>query len=114
MNRSKQRWIQEAIPLKFNKCLSLVYQSCGPKEAVMFSSKEFTRRKPTVGLITQVNITQANCTVPQLIPDRKMIENDLQNGPQMIPRGKSEWPGLKLPDHRVTFIIATKSINSTE
>ena len=39
MNRAKQRLIQEAIPLKFDKCLSLVYQSRGPKEAVMFSPK---------------------------------------------------------------------------
>ena len=54
--------------------------------------------------------------------------NDPQNGlqmisstassphcrPQMIHRGKLEWLGLKLLDHRVTLIIATKSINYTK
>ena len=35
--------------------------------------------------------------------------NDPQNGPQMIPKEKQEWLGLKLADHRVDFIIITIS-----
>ena len=36
--------------------------------------------------------------------------NDPQCRPQMFPKGKLEWLGLKLLDHRVMFIITTKSI----
>ena len=87
---------------------------------------------PTVSLI---NVLQYNsgelystATDPRATVNGPQTENDHQNGPQMIldrkwsplstandPERKiREWPGLKLLVHRVTFIIATKRINSTE
>ena len=57
------------------------------------------------------------CKLPQMIPHRKWspewTASDPHCRPQMIPRGKSKWPGLKLLDHRVKFVIATKSIRGT-
>ena len=72
------------------------------------------------------NITQANWTVPQLIPRDRQCSSDQKWSPKMNRKWSSlstandperkirEWPGLKLVVHRVTFIIATKRINSTE
>ena len=50
---------------------------------------------------------------PQMIPkmDRKWSStaSDPQSWPQMIPKEKQEWLRLELADHRVYFIIITKS-----
>ena len=36
------------------------------------------------------------------------MASDPQSRPQMIPKEKLEWLGLKLADHLVDFIIITK------
>ena len=36
------------------------------------------------------------------------MESDPQSRPQMIPKEKLEWLGLKFADHLVDFIIITK------
>ena len=69
-----------------------------------------------------INVLQYNsgelcstATDPRATVSGPQTGNDPHCRPQMIPRGKiREWPGLKLLVHRVTFIIATKRINSTE
>ena len=82
-----------------------------------------------------INVLQYNsgelhstATDPRATVNGPQTVNDRQNGPQMILDRKGsplstandpetkirEWPGLKLLVHRVTFIITTKRINSTE
>ena len=56
---------------------------------------------------------------PQMIPRPQMIlkmdrkwsstASDPQSPPQMIPKEKQDWLGLKLADHRVDVIIITIS-----
>ena len=50
---------------------------------------------------------------PQMIPkmDRKRSStaSDTQSRPQMIPKERQEWLGLKLANHLVDFFIITKS-----
>ena len=55
-------------------------------------------------LIMYWNEAEVNCTVPQLIPDRKWTPkwtvNDPQNGPKMNPKMDRKWspnPGSALP-----------------
>ena len=63
-------------------------------------------------------ISQANCTVPQLIPRDRKWSSDRKWSPKWTASDHErkiwEWPRLTLLVHRVTFIIATKRINSTE
>ena len=65
-------------------------------------------------VITKVLYSTANDLQPQMIPkmDRKWSStaSDPQSRPQMIPKEKWEWLNrLELVDHRVDFIIITKS-----
>ena len=47
--------------------------------------------------------------IPKMDRKWSSTASDPQSRPQMIPKEKQEWLGLKLSDHRVDFIIITVS-----
>ena len=47
--------------------------------------------------------------IPKMDRKWSSTASDPQSRPQMIPKEKWEWLGLKLSDHRVDFIIITVS-----
>ena len=47
--------------------------------------------------------------IPKMDYKLSSTASDPQSRPRMIPKEKQEWLGLKLADHRVDFIIITKS-----